>query len=68
MKKDKRITYTNPPYTKLQKSLYKFSDEVPWKDVIPTLLNWIKEAQPKDKETAYNIEFWLKEYGYTRKT
>lgn len=46
---------------KLVMALNKHKEGIAWKDTIPTLLMWIKDNQPKD--TAYTLEFWLKEYN-----
>ncbi len=62
---DKRVTATNPPFVKLEDSLFKALDQIGWKDLVPSVLTFLKENQPKD--TRYTLEFWADEYKLNRK-
>jgi hypothetical protein len=49
----------DPPFNAVDKALLRFVKDAGWKNSIPFILKWIENHQPND--TAYNLEFWLKQ-------
>lgn len=55
----------DPPFARVDNAIAELAEDVPWKDVIPCVLKMLQNHQPKDD--VYNLEFWLKTYGYQKK-
>jgi len=59
---EKLKNVTNPQLHELHKSLYVFSNQIPWKDVIPSLISWIEKNQPNG--SPYDLKFWIDAYKH----
>lgn len=55
----------DPTFARVDNAIAELAENVPWKDVIPTVLKMLQNHQPK--EDPYTLDFWLKAYNYQKK-
>ena len=55
-----KIKSTMPEFVRLEKALNKAKQEIGWKDLTAFIEIWCSQNQPCD--TAYSLQFWIREH------